>query len=531
MLSLLLTFALQSPAASVDAPVAAEPLDVLTWNIWHGGREDGEDVGPARVADVLRDSGAELIALQETYGSGELLADALGFHFHPRGTNVSILSRYPVLEDLSVGPEFNCAGALVELPDGGRAAFFSIWLPYSGEIWAAGTRDTSDPAAMLAACQASDDLMSTLWPAIQERHAALKNAADVPLILAGDFNTMSHLDYSEVGRDQYGVPVAWPVAQGLARAGLRDAYRECNPRIDRTADATWTPRFPDQEQDRIDFIQYRATDLRATESQVLRSHADGFPSDHAAVLARFEPRDVPARSQLALRAVSYNILHGAGMDGALDLERTAGVLRELQPDFVALQEVDLRVERSGSVNQAAELGAALDMHAAHAAFMPLQSGHYGMGLLSRYPIVRTEAVELPPGGEPRVALIVEVRLPDDRVISLVNVHFDWVDDDSVRFAQAAVLAAHLRTLAHPFILIGDFNDVPDSRTIDLMRSVATESSKQGDNRATWPAHAPTVEIDFVFSAPQSAWTRKSARVVDERLASDHRPVVADLILQ
>lgn len=527
MLALLLSLAFQEPSAAA----APEPLDVLTWNIWHGGREDGEDEGPARVADVLRDSGAELIALQETYGSGERLAEALDFHFHPRGTNVSILSRYPVLEDLSVGPEFNCVGALVALPDGGRAAFYSIWLPYSGEIWAAGTRDTSDPASMLAACQASSDLMQELWPAIQTRHAALEDSADVPLILAGDYNTMSHLDYAEVGRDQYGVPLAWPVTEALARAGLRDAYRECNRSIDRSADATWTPRFPDQEQDRIDFIHYCASDVRATESRILREHPDGFPSDHAAVLARFESQDVPNGSPLPLRAVSYNIRHGAGTDGVLDLERTASVLRELQPDFIALQEVDLGVARSGSTHQAAELGAALDLHAAHAAFMPLQSGHYGLGLLSRYPIVGTRALQLPPGREPRVALIVDVRLPDDRLISLVNVHFDWIADDAARFAQATVLAAHLRTLAHPFILLGDFNDGPDSRTLDLMRSVGTESVKQDENRRTWPAEAPTREIDYVFTSPESAWTRANARVVDERLASDHRPVVANLILQ
>ena len=151
----LVVMALLVGAASLPAAVAQEPqapgvdeLRVLTWNIWHGAREDGVEAGPTKAAEVLRASGADLIALQETYGSGELLAESLGFHFHPRGTNVSILSRYPVIEDLSVHEEFQCVGALIQLPSGEKVAFYAIWLPYSGEIWQVGTRDTSDPAAM-----------------------------------------------------------------------------------------------------------------------------------------------------------------------------------------------------------------------------------------------------------------------------------------------------------------------------------------------------------------------------------------------
>ena len=74
----------------------------MTWNIWHGGREDGEKIGPQRVVEVIRQSKADIVAMQETYGSGEWISEQLGFHFHPRGTNVSIHSRYPVLEDISV---------------------------------------------------------------------------------------------------------------------------------------------------------------------------------------------------------------------------------------------------------------------------------------------------------------------------------------------------------------------------------------------------------------------------------------------
>ncbi|MBN1443777.1 MAG: endonuclease/exonuclease/phosphatase family protein, partial [Planctomycetes bacterium] len=89
---------------------------------------------------------------------------------------------------------------------------------------------------------------------------------------------------------------------------------------------------------------------------------------------------------VAYRVVSYNIRHGRGMDGEVDLERTAAVLRRLEPDIVGLQEVDDRVERSGRVNQPEELGRLLDMHPAFGSFFAHQGGQYGMAVLSRHPI-------------------------------------------------------------------------------------------------------------------------------------------------
>jgi endonuclease/exonuclease/phosphatase family metal-dependent hydrolase len=64
-----------------------------------------------------------------------------------------------------------------------------------------------------------------------------------------------------------------------------------------------------------------------------------------------------------VRVLSYNIHHGAGTDGELDLPRIANVIRRLKPDLVALQEVDKKTQRSRGVDQAAELGRLTGMHA------------------------------------------------------------------------------------------------------------------------------------------------------------------------
>lgn len=124
LLSLAVALCLAVPRSTAVAEETT--FRVMSWNILHGGRDDGKEVGPQRVVDVIRDSKADIVTMQETYGSGELIAKELGYHFHPRGTNISIHSRFPVVEDISVFEEFKCVGALIELPSKQRLAVYSI---------------------------------------------------------------------------------------------------------------------------------------------------------------------------------------------------------------------------------------------------------------------------------------------------------------------------------------------------------------------------------------------------------------------
>ena len=519
-------------AASYATRTNAETVEfkVMAWNIWRGGREDGRLAGPRRVIDVIRSSGADIVAMQETYGSGELISKALGFHFHPRGTNVSIHSRFPIIEDISVFQEFKCVGALLQLPNGSKVAVYSIWLPYDGEIWAPGTRDVSDVPAMLKACASSATDLAKMKSEIDKRLSGEKYKG-IPVIIAGDFNSMSHLDYTEAAKDHYKAVVDWPTSHVLLQQGYRDSYRDHNPVIDRKKDRTWTPRFPEQEEDRIDFIYHKGPGLTSTGSKHIDSHPILFPSDHSAVVSSFAlTRKAKPQTDTKIRAASYNIRHCAGTDDKLDLERTAKTMATFKADIIGLQEVDLNCKRSGSVNQPRELGRRLKMHAAFGAFMDYDGGQYGMAILSRYPLVNTQSIRLPNGHEPRVALQAEVRLPNGESLVVINVHFDWVDDDKFRFAQASSLADHLKKLDKPYILLGDFNDQPGSRTIKLFQSLAVEADKPENNRLTFSSIKPEVEIDFIFAAPAVRWRVGQARVLDVPVVSDHRPVVTDLTL-
>ena len=508
---------------------SVESFRVMTWNIWHGGREDGEKVGPQRVVEVIRQSRADIVAMQETYGSGERISEKLGFHFHPRGTNVSIHSRFPVVEDISVFEEFKCVGALIEFPDKRRIAFYSIWLPYNAEIWEEGTRDVTDIATMKQACQASCDDLQKLWAAIKQR-LDKPQYEDVPIIIAGDFNSMSHLDYIEPFKEQFdGGVIDWPTSHVLVDEGFRDSWRELHPEVNRKTDRTWTPRFPGQQQDRIDYVYYRGNGLEARESSVVDTHGEKFPSDHAAVVTEFDWNSTTPKHQL--RVVSYNIKHGLGNDRRLDLDRTASVLGNMRADVIGLQEVDNLVNRSGKVDQASFLGEQLGMQSAFGSFMNYQGGKYGLAILSRHPIVESNEVRLPDGNEPRVALACKIRLPSGRHVMAVNLHLDWVRDDEFRFAQAEKLAGYLKTLEIPYVLLGDFNDVPGSRTLDLLSAGALPATKPADDRFTMSSTDPGREIDFIFAASRESWKLRWCRVLDAPITSDHRPVLAILELK
>lgn len=245
---------------------------------------------------------------------------------------------------------------------------------------------------------------------------------------------------------------------------------------------------------------------------------------------RWSPSQVspPVVTATALRVAAYNIKHGRGMDDRLDLDRTAAAIARLEADVVALQEVDLAVRRSGDVNEPEWLGERLGMHSTFGAFMDYQGGRYGMAILSRWPIERSFALRLPDGNEPRVALVAELRLPDGELLTVVDVHFDWVADDAFRFAQAETVAAYLDSLRLPYVLLGDFNDQPGSRTLQRFAALATQAAKPAAAAATFPADAPHQEIDFVFVGPPAQWRAARAWVAEEPLASDHRPVVAEL---
>lgn len=230
-----------------------------------------------------------------------------------------------------------------------------------------------------------------------------------------------------------------------------------------------------------------------------------------------------------LRVLAYNIHHGEGMDEVVDLGRIAALIRQVDPDLVALQEVDSVTSRTDAVDQAAELGRLTNLEAVFGQFMPYQGGAYGMALLSRWPIAESRNLRLPDGAEPRTALSVRVRSPDTgQELRFVGIHFYRTEEE--RLAQAARLEHLLGAEPIPTVLAGDFNSLPDSRVMTQLADGWRVLPKD-DDHLTFPSYAPDREIDYVLVRPPARFELLAQRLLTEPVASDHRPVVVDLIVR
>ena len=236
-----------------------------------------------------------------------------------------------------------------------------------------------------------------------------------------------------------------------------------------------------------------------------------------------------APQPVRLRVLTYNILHGAGMDDKVNLARTAEVIKRVNPDLVALQEVDKLTARSGRVDEAAELGKMTGMHAVFGNAMAFDGGEYGEAVLSRLPFESTESHKLPQmkNREPREALEVRVRVPAGaaagETIVFVSTHWDHLDDDANRLQQGAYLGEWAAKQTAPVILAGDWNDKPGSRALATLGGGWLDTTPAAP-QFTWPSDKPEIRLDYIFARPTNRWRLVSAEVVNEPMASDHRPV-------
>ncbi len=252
------------------------------------------------------------------------------------------------------------------------------------------------------------------------------------------------------------------------------------------------------------------------------------------------------QGDVPLRVATYNIHTGIGSDGQLDLERTAAVIRASRAEVVGLEEVDVHwAARSDWRDQTAELARMLKMHAFFAPIYsldPLSPGEprreYGVAVLSKHRIVSAQNHDLTrlstqdpnptPAPAPGFAeAVVDVR--GERVHVYVT-HLDYRADPSVREAQVADtrrILADDGTDAHQ-VLLGDFNAEPDAPELAPLWSDLTDGWAAANGTApglTYPADVPVKRIDYV-TVSEGIGVRRAE--VPATLASDHRPVIADL---
>ncbi len=284
-------------ARAQDEPVE---LRVMTFNIWYGGGQ----VGFGEVVEAISAADADIVGLQEMDGRTRELADRLGWHADEAR---HVVSRYPLFHP----PGGEGLHDLVEIRPGRFVAVANVHLPatpYGPEE----IRDGGTPDEVMALER--ETRLSAVEPYVEA--LAKLMVEGVPVFLTGDFNSPSHLDWTEATlalRPERRYAFEWPVSKALADAGLRDSWREMHPDPAERPGFTWTPGYPwprvkpEETHDRIDLV-WAGGASTTIESQLVGEPANPdvdieigpWPSDHRAVVATFRVLPAPRPPMVAV---------------------------------------------------------------------------------------------------------------------------------------------------------------------------------------------------------------------------------------
>jgi endonuclease/exonuclease/phosphatase family metal-dependent hydrolase len=259
-----------------------------------------------------------------------------------------------------------------------------------------------------------------------------------------------------------------------------------------------------------------------------------------------------------VRLATFNVMHGRSLhDGRVEPERLRDAVAGLDADVLGMQEVDRDQPRSGGADLAALAAAALGARAAHrfapavigtpgevfravtAADQGIGEPHYGVALVSRWPVLSWHVTRLPPaplrapvylpgpaGGvillddEPRVLLAAVVEGPAGPM-TVATTHLSFVPVWNVLQLRRVIRA--LRTLPAPRLLLGDLN-------IPGRMAGAASGWRMLARQATYPSPVPRLQFDHVLLDPRGGRGVPPVLSVDTPLVgvSDHRPLVVEL---
>ncbi|MBB5081851.1 discoidin domain-containing protein [Nonomuraea endophytica] len=306
-------FTLPQQDVTVDVSVTSlpenhvgTPLRLMSWNLFVGGTFDrkettGENL--AQMIDYMNEVNPDVFFVVEGYGSGQKILDGLNAGRRPddrysgvqltqpqdysvNGDNLWLYTKlkiekvYPRYADADIS-SFNLGGARLGLPNGKHVHAFSLWTWHDG--WAYG--DTHDAAVQnthgLPRTKTTEQILEgdhfrrvAMGKAILEKAIpSFIGDDDAPVLMGGDLNAQSHLDWTEQFANapgHGGVVLPWPYTKQYSDAGFLDTFRYANPDAGRYPGRTWSPfhgmgAIPG----RIDYVFARGKDVR-----VLGSRAD-----------------------------------------------------------------------------------------------------------------------------------------------------------------------------------------------------------------------------------------------------------------
>lgn len=228
-----------------------------------------------------------------------------------------------------------------------------------------------------------------------------------------------------------------------------------------------------------------------------------------------------AQAQNTLKLMSYNIKNANGMDNVCNFQRIANVINNASPDVVAIQEVDSMTNRSGQKYVLGEIAERTQMHGYFAPAIDYDGGKYGIGLLTKQVPLRLQTLPLPGREEARTLILAEFA---DYIYCCT--HMSLTEED--RMKSLELVKAFTSSSTKPLFLAGDMNAEPESGFIKKLQKDFQILSNPKQH--TFPAPDPKETIDYIATLKQNAkgFAVISAKVINEPMASDHRPILVEL---
>ncbi|MET4697734.1 endonuclease/exonuclease/phosphatase family metal-dependent hydrolase [Constrictibacter sp. MBR-5] len=226
-----------------------------------------------------------------------------------------------------------------------------------------------------------------------------------------------------------------------------------------------------------------------------------------------------------IRLMSWNIHGCAGSDGLRDADRIVALIDEIGPDVLAVQEVDTRCTGAGGEALVALLADAVGEHRAEAYTLVEPDGEYGQALFSRLPLFEHTTHDVSwRRREPRRVIDVTVAAAGSRLRVLAT-HLGLSLRER-RFQAERLDQALGPRVDVPTVVLGDFNDWLPYGTV--YRRLIPRLPVVTDIR-TFPARLPLLTLDRIYASSElQLLAPRTLR--HARRASDHLPVIADLVL-
>lgn len=236
-----------------------------------------------------------------------------------------------------------------------------------------------------------------------------------------------------------------------------------------------------------------------------------------------------------LRVITYNIHHGQGIDGKIDLSRIGSLITDNRADLAALQEVDRGVERSGKYDIMQMLSTQTGMYMAFGKNIDFQGGDYGNGILSKFKVdaVINLHYKMIREGEQRGLLQAIIDIDGEKVV-FMDTHTGDKNTEAEKLMNAGEIINVLKSYeGMPVILCGDFNDRPKSSMHDSLTLYFVDVWQllNKDEGYSFPSARPDRRIDYIYVSKEALKKLKPVSIkVLESEASDHLPLIAEFEL-